>query len=124
MSKDIQLSIIHKEDIAVISITGDVTATSNKMICDAYKKDKVINSPKVLLKFDNDCYINSDGLAAIIDIAIEGYKKEQKINACGLSGHFQKIFHLVGLTRLIHVFSSEEDAINNFSTTYGEGLLQ
>ena len=80
-----------------------------------YKVDKaVINSPKILLKFDKDCYINSDGLAAIIEIAVEGYKRGQKINACGLSDHFQKIFHLVGLTRFIHIFSSQEDAINDF----------
>ena len=115
MSKDVQISIIHKVDIAVIGITGDVTATSNKAIADAYNSDKVLDSPKILLKFDNDCYINSDGLVAIIDIAVEGYKRGQRINACGLSDHFQKIFHMVGLTRFIHVFSSQEDAIYDFS---------
>ena len=99
MSNDFQISVNHIVDIAVISIVGDVTDTSNKVIGDTYNRDKVLNSPKILLKFDNDCYIDSGGLVAIIDIAIEGHKRGQKINACGLSDHFQKIFYMVGLTR-------------------------
>ena len=124
MSKDIQITINNKDDLAVISIRGDVTATSNKVISDAYNRDNVINSLQILLRFDKDCYINSDGLAAIIDIAIEGYKRGQKINACGLSDHFQKIFHMMGLTRFIHVFLSQEDAINDFTRNFSKGSLQ
>ena len=68
----------------------------------------------VLLQFDKSCYINSGGLASLIDIASEGRKKNQKIHAYGLSEHFQKIFHMVGLTRCIPIFSSEKSALENF----------
>jgi anti-sigma B factor antagonist len=114
MSKDIQVSTSHKDDIAVISIKGDVTAMTGEVIGKAYQSDSVSNSPKILLHFDKDCYINSGGLASLIDIASEGRKKEQKIHAYGLSDHFQKIFHMVGLTRCIPIFPSAEDAMENF----------
>ena len=114
MSKDIQVSTSHKGDIAVISIKGDVTATTGEVIGNAYQSDTVLNSPKILLQFDKDCYINSGGLASLIDIAAEVRKKDQKIHACGLSDHFQKIFHMVGLTRCIPIFSSEEAAMEKF----------
>ena len=114
MGKDIQVSTNHKGDIAVISIKGDVTATTGEIIGNAYKTDTIFNSPKILLQFDKSCYINSGGLASLIDIASEGRKKNQKIHACGLSDHFQKIFHMVGLTRCIPIFSSEESAMENF----------
>jgi anti-anti-sigma factor len=114
MSKDIQVSTSFKEDIAVISIKGDVTAVTGDVISNTYEGDTVSNAPKILLQFDKDCYINSGGLAYMIDIASEGRKKGQKIHACGLSDHFQKIFHMVGLTRCIPVFSSKEAAIENF----------
>jgi anti-anti-sigma factor len=65
----------------------------------------------ILLRFGKDCYINSGGLAFLIDIASEGRKKGQKIAATGLSDHFQKIFHMVGLTRCISVHATEEDAL-------------
>jgi anti-sigma B factor antagonist len=113
MSKDIQVSTSHKGDIAVISIQGDVTAVTGEVIGNAYGNADVSSSPKILLQFDKDCYINSGGLASLIDIASEGRKKQQKIHAYGLSDHFQKIFQMVGLTRCIPVFSSEEAAIKD-----------
>ena len=113
MSKDIQVSTSHKGDIAVISIKGDVTAMTGEVIGEAYKSESVSSSPKILLHFDKDCYINSGGLASLIDIASEGRKKEQKIHAYGLSDHFQKIFRMVGLTRCIPIFSSEEAALKD-----------
>jgi len=114
MSKDIQVSTSHKGDIVVISIKGDVTATTGEVIGNAYQSAEVSNSHKILLQFDKDCYINSGGLASLIDIAAAGRKKEQKIHAYGLSDHFQKIFRMVGLTRCIPVFSSAEDALEDF----------
>ena len=114
MTKDIQVSTSHKEDIAVISIKGDVTAVTGEVIAGAYQEDIVVNAPKILLHFDKDCYINSGGLASLIDIASEGRKKDQKIHAYGLSDHFQKIFHMVGLTRCIPIFPSEEAAMDKF----------
>ena len=114
MSKDIQVSTSQRGDIAVISIKGDVTATTGEVIDNAYHAAMVSDAPKILLQFDKDCYINSGGLASLIDIASEGRKKAQKIHAYGLSDHFQKIFRMVGLTRCIPIFTTEEAAIADF----------
>jgi anti-sigma B factor antagonist len=114
MSKNIQVLTSHKGDIAVINIQGDVTAMTGEVIGNAYLIPDISNSPKLLLQFDKDCYINSGGLASLINIASEGRKNHQKIHAYGLSEHFQKIFHMVGLTRCIPVFPSEEEALENF----------
>jgi len=122
MNHDIQISINHKADIAVINIIGDVTATTKEEIYGAYQSDNVLNSQKILLSFDENCYINGGGIEALIDIAAKGYKKRQKINACGLSNHFQKIFCMVGLANLIFVFPSEEAALNDFTRTNTEDI--
>jgi anti-anti-sigma factor len=115
MNKDIQITIKNKDDITVISITGDITIESKKLFFEAYQSDTVENSTKILLKFDKNCYIDSDGRATLIDILAEGCRKGQKVNVCGLSNHFQKIFDLVGLTNYILVFSSEKDALTDLS---------
>lgn len=114
MSKDIKVSTSQKGDVAVISIKGDVTAMTGEAISSAYQGDTIFDCPKILFQFDKDCYINSGGLATIIDIASEGRKKEQKIHAYGLSEHFQKIFHMVGLTRCIALYDTEESAMKEF----------
>ena len=114
MSKDIQVSTSQKGDIAIISIKGDVTAVTGEVIGNAYHDVLISTARKILLQFDKDCYINSGGLASLIDIASEGRKKAQKIHAYGLSDHFQKIFQMVGLTRCIPVFTTEEAAMSDF----------
>lgn len=114
MGKDIKVTTSQEGEIAVISIQGDVTADTGEVITDAYQNGSVFDAPKVLLQFDKGCYINSGGLAALIDIAAACRKKDQKIRAYGLSDHFQKIFQMVGLTRCIQIFSSHEDAMKDF----------
>lgn len=111
MSKDIKVSTSQVNDVVFIDIQGDVTAVTGQVVKDAYQAENVVNAPRILLRFGKDCYINSGGLAFLIDIASEGRKKSQKIGATGLSDHFQKIFHMVGLTRCISVHPTEEAAL-------------
>jgi len=113
MDKDIKVSTTFEDDVVFIDIAGDVTAVTGEVVKNAYVDDNVTNSSRILLRFGKDCYINSGGLAFLIDIASEGRKKEQKIAATGLSDHFQKIFHMVGLTRCISVHATEEAALND-----------
>ena len=114
MGKDIKVSTSLDGDIAIISIQGDVTADTGEVIANAYNDGSVSDAPKILLQFDKECYINSGGLASLIDIAAAGRKKDQKIHAYGLSDHFQKIFHMVGLSRCIGIFSSADEARREF----------
>ena len=114
MSKDIKVSTSQEGDVAVIDISGDVTAVTGQVVKDAYLGDEAAGTAKLLLRFEKECYINSGGLAFLIDIASEGRKKGQKIAATGLSDHFQKIFHMVGLTRCITLFPTEEEAMKGF----------
>ena len=114
MSKEINVSTSREGDVAIISIKGDVTAATGQVVKDAYHDNVVSASGKILLDFDKECYINSGGLAFLIDIASEGRKKEQKIHASGLSEHFQKIFHMVGLTRCMAIFSNADTAMKDF----------
>ena len=116
MNKDIEVTTSQKDDIAIINIKGDVTADTGGAIEDAYKNAPVSESKKILLYFDKDSYINSGGIAFLIGIASEARKKEQKICATGLSEHFEKIFHMVGLTRCVELFKSEDEAVSNFNS--------
>ena len=111
MDKDIQVSVNHQGDVGIMSIKGDVTAITGEVILQAYQEESVSDAPKILLSFDKNCYINSGGLAFLIDIATQARKREQITSATGLSEHFQKIFHMVGLTRCMSLYDSEETAL-------------
>ena len=110
MSKDIKITTSTKGDAAVLTIQGDLTAVTGESLSEAYNTDTVSTADRLVLCFDKTCYINSGGLAFLIDIAAKGRKKKQKICVAGLSDHFQKIFHMVGLSRCMDICSSEEEA--------------
>jgi anti-sigma B factor antagonist len=114
MNKDIEITTSHKGDVSVINIKGDVTAVTAESIENTYQEISSSGTKRILLHFDEGCYINSGGIAVLIGIVSESRKKEQIIRATGLSDHFQKIFNMVGLTKYIRIFPSEESALAGF----------
>ena len=114
MNKDIQVSISQKDDVSILQIKGDVTAITGESIEEAYQKVSKGGTQKILLYFDKDGYINSGGIAILIGIASESRKNGQTVRMTGLSGHFQKIFNMVGLTKYTEIFQTEELALKDF----------
>ncbi|MBI3801487.1 MAG: STAS domain-containing protein, partial [Deltaproteobacteria bacterium] len=80
----------------------------------AYQQASVGGTKNLVLCFDKDGYINSGGIAILIGIAAESREKGQCIRLTGLSPHFQKIFDMMGLTKYMQIFPSEETALEGF----------
>jgi anti-anti-sigma factor len=114
MNKDIEVSISNKNDVSIISLKGDVTAMTGAKIEDAYQTVSSGGAKKLLICFDREGYINSGGIAILIGIAAESKENGQTIRITGLSGHFQKIFDMMGLTKYMEIFPSEESALKDF----------
>ena len=114
MNKDIEISNSSKNDVSLIHIKGDVTAISGEAIEKAYQKVSADGAKKILLCFNAESYINSGGIAILVGIAAESKENSQTIRMTGLSSHFQKIFHMVGLTKYTEIFPSEELALEGF----------
>lgn len=114
MNRDIEILLSSKNDVSMIRIKGDVTAATGVKIEEAYQKVTNDGANKILLLFEKESYINSGGIAILIGIAAESREKKQTIRITGLSGHFQKIFHMVGLTKYTEIFPTEESALKDF----------
>ena len=102
--------------VTIIDIHGDLTAFSEKSLSDAYQQATAQGSSKLLLKFDQDAYINSGGIAILIQILAQSKKNSQAIAIAGISEHFKKIFHMVGITKFARVHDSLENALESLST--------
>ncbi len=97
--------------VSVIRFEGDISSTSRDAVVGAYQtlpKDKV---HIVLLDFTKVDYINSSGIALVIQIMIEASNSGQKVHAFGLSAHFQKVFTMVGITKYAHLFPDQQTAL-------------
>jgi anti-anti-sigma factor len=67
------------------------------------------NDP-VLLDFSKVDYINSSGIALIIQILMEADKTGRKVAIFGLTPHFQKVFTMVGIGKYAGLHKDEATA--------------
>ena len=101
--------------VTIMDIQGDVTAFSEPFLNEAYRNASDRGAQKILLKFDNKAYINSGGIAVLIQVLAQTQKNEQLIGITGISDHFKKIFNMVGMTKFAKIYDSLEDALQQMS---------
>ena len=96
--------------VTVLRFEGDIASTSKDAVLGAYQgipKDTKL----ILLDFTKVDYINSSGIALVIQLMIEAANAEQKVYAFGLSTHFTKVFTMVGITKYAGLFPSQAEAL-------------
>jgi anti-anti-sigma factor len=101
--------------VTIMDIRGDITAFSEPFLNKAYQKTNNQDATKILLKIDKDTYINSGGIAVLIQILAQTKKNNQVIGVTGISDHFKKIFHMVGITKFANIYNSLEEALKKMA---------
>lgn len=97
--------------VTVLDIRGDITAFSETSLGEAYRKASEQGAGKLLLKIENEAYINSGGIAVLIQILAQTRRNDQRVAITGISEHFKKIFNMVGITKFAEVFDTTELAV-------------
>ena len=103
------------DDAVLLNIKGDLTAFSESFLKEAYNNANDKGANKILLKFEEDAYINSGGIAVLIQLLSKTKKNNQQIGITGLSEHFKKIFTMVGITKFAKIYSSMDEAVKSLS---------
>jgi len=93
--------------VTVLRFEGDIASTSKEAVLGTYQGLPKESTKLVLLDFTKVEYINSSGIALVIQMLIEAANSGQKVYAFGLSPHFTKVFTMVGITKYAGLFASE-----------------
>ncbi len=101
--------------VTLLDIKGDLTTDSDSFLKEAYQNANDQGMSKILLKFDHEAYINSGGIAVLIQLLAETKRNKQQIGITGLSEHFNKIFNMVGITKFAKIYSSVEEALEGLA---------
>ena len=105
-----EIKLETRDAVTIMDIQGDVTAFS-----EPYQTASNQGAGKILLKFNSDAYINSGGIAVLIQVLARTQKNKQLIGITGISDHFKKIFHMVGITKFAKIYDSLEDALKQMA---------
>ncbi len=103
-----------QNDVAIYAITGEIDITTSpdvRKVFDRIIKEKV---PKVILNLQGVNYIDSSGLATLV----EGLQRLKtyggKMKLTNLSGKVKSLFEITKLERLFEIYPEEEKAVETF----------
>jgi anti-sigma B factor antagonist len=106
-----QLTSPAGHDVTVLRFEGDIASTSKDAVLGAYQSLPRQSTKIILLDFSKVDYINSSGIALVIQLLIEASNAGQKVYAFGLSAHFTKVFTMVGITKYAGLFPGQSEAL-------------
>ena len=115
MPQEIEIRMVMLEEVTLFDIKGDMTVVSEPFLEEAYKNANDQGTSRILLKFDQNAYINSGGIAVLIQLLAETRRNNQQIGITGLSDHFKKIFTMVGITKFASIYNTVEEGQESLS---------
>lgn len=99
------------QTVTVLRFEGDISSASKDAVIGSYQTLSKTAVKTVLLDFTKVEYINSSGIALVIQLLMEAANSGQKVLAFGLSPHFNKVFTMVGITKYAGLFPDQAAAL-------------
>ncbi len=99
------------QTVTALRFTGDISSASKSVVEGAYQALGKSDHRRILLDFKGVDYLNSSGIAIVIQLLMEAGKAGQTIAICGLTPHFNKVFTMVGIPKYAALYPDEAGAI-------------
>jgi anti-sigma B factor antagonist len=97
---------------SVIDIKGDVTASAERPLADAYTKASGKFTRTIVLNFSGLEYMNSGGIGLLVTLLVRAQRQHQRVLAYGLSDHYRQIFELTRLDEAVSIHDTEQAALS------------
>ena len=101
----------HSDAVAVIGISGDVTAACEQVLSQAWDEASAPPTRVVVLDFTELAYMNSSGIGMLVTVLVRANRAKQKLMAYGLTSHYRQIFTLTRLDEAIGIHDDRAAAI-------------
>ncbi len=86
-----------------IHITGYVSSDAYEPLKEALSQ---VSSDQIVLSCDEKCFINSTGLAVLMDLLLPLKDEGKKIALVHPKAHFRRVFEITGMTRDFEVLEA------------------
>ncbi|OHD71991.1 MAG: hypothetical protein A2W19_04305 [Spirochaetes bacterium RBG_16_49_21] len=99
-------------DVPVIYIEGDLTSDADQDAKRVYSEVKNrYPLRKIIINFENTRYINSSGVATLIQIIQDVQERGGAVAFVGLSGHLHNVMDIVGVSNLVSIYDTNADVL-------------
>jgi anti-sigma B factor antagonist len=100
-----------ERDVAIMVIKGEIDLHVSPSLRTALKAKAQAKTPRLLLDFAAVGYIDSSGLATLIEYYQSARAYQGKLALCALSSSVRSSFDLVRLTEVFSIFPTEAEAL-------------
>jgi len=100
-----------RDKYLIIYLSGDITDVCEEKILAAYGQMEKLTLSALILDFEKVMYVNSAGIAVIINLLTKMRQKQHHLYISHLSDYLRKIFTMIGLTRYSTYYPTVEESI-------------
>jgi anti-sigma B factor antagonist len=97
--------------ITTYEIKGDIDINSSPDIRDVFEKGVKEKVMKIVVNLDNVSYIDSSGLATLVEMLKKTRSYGGKFCISNLAPKVKSLFEITKLEKLFEIFETEEDAM-------------
>lgn len=97
-------------NITIFRFSGDISSASQEAVLGTFNRLPESGKGRLLLDFSKVDYINSSGIALVIQLLMQASKTGEGVALFGLTPHFQKVFTMVGITKYARLYADEAAA--------------
>ena len=89
-----------------------MTSEADDAVMALYSKIKTESTPaKIIFNFSKTSYINSAGIATLINVIQDMNDNNGKVSFVGLSNHFLKVMDIVGISDFVDIYETNDQAV-------------
>jgi anti-sigma B factor antagonist len=107
-----KISVRDAGEAKIVEIEGDVDLGTSQDLRRALF-DALLKAPKLALNLAAIRYIDSSGIATLIEVLKDSQRRNKEFVLYGLSPAVQQVFHLTHVIRIFQVFQTEEEALGS-----------
>ncbi|MCM8787903.1 MAG: STAS domain-containing protein [Candidatus Omnitrophica bacterium] len=101
-------------DIVVCILEGEININTSPDLRKVFEKLIKNNEKKIAIDFSNITYIDSSGLATLIEMLQRLRKIGGKLRLANMSENIRNVFEITKLTKLFEIFDTTEAALKDF----------
>jgi anti-sigma B factor antagonist len=107
-----RISIRDVGEAKIVEIEGDVDLGTSPDLRRALF-ETLLDAPKLALNLAAIRYIDSSGIATLLEALQDSQRRNKQFVLFGLSPAVQQVFHLTHVVRIFRVFQTEEEALGS-----------
>ena len=106
-----KIQVEKNNDIAIVAMDGEINYDNSVQLRNAFLKITKEGINKVIVDFEKVTFIDSAGLATLIEM-LQGLRKTKgKLLLCNVNKHTRGIFEITKIHKLITIYDNRDMAI-------------